>query len=357
MTDDITKAPAYITPYADPFFDSSINALLKDPKMMSRLEQSFGVRQGQIKEGIFQACAANPELYDCEPISVLSSAFAAAAVGLSIIPALGQAAIMPFKKWKKDNLGKFYVDSIRASFAPMVRGYKVMAMRTLQYLALHEFLVYEGQEVIEDQVTGKITFEPRIPDKSKPVKGYGAYLKLVNGFEYTVYWSKGRVMQRAIEKSPSWDKRSQKFSAGSFWDKDFDHMALKTAMKDLIINHGIISAHDREILQAYDEDEESFTDDVVNASMEDIPPAPPKSIEDLTGELMGEPKKAQPAKPAPAPATNDVDYVAEHKALWREAQEAGLLNNDTIKAWAVRSNAPAELVAEKCAAIRAALGK
>lgn len=84
-----------------------------------------------------------------------------------------------------------------------------------------------------------------------------------------------------------------------------------------------------------------------------FPPEPPaRPVETVIGELMGE-----PAKPAPAPATNDIDYVAEHKALWREAQEAGLLNNDTIKAWAVRSNAPAELVAEKCAAIRAALGK
>lgn len=59
----------------------------------------------------------------------------------------------------------------------------------------------------------------------------------VNGFRKAMYWSKAKMLKHAL-------KYSKGFSAHkgyTFWEKDFDGMAYKTMLRQLISKWGIMS--------------------------------------------------------------------------------------------------------------------
>lgn len=54
-------------------------------------------------------------------------------------------------------------------------------------------------------------------------------------------------------------------------------------------------------------------------------------------------------------AGQESDTLETHRLLWKEASDAGLINEETVKIWSVRNDAPADIIAAKCALIRSAL--
>lgn len=221
--------------------------LLKNPAIVRRFEMACGNQAGTVMLNIINAANANPEIFKCEPLSVINAGLNAAALRLSTSPALGQACILPFKKWRKNN-GSWEVERIDAQFVPMKRGIRELAMRTNKYRVLNSFCVYEGQEWDENQMTGIGKPVGSIKDK-KNVIGYGAYLLLLDGYEATDYMSREEMNDHVQEYSPSWDKKEKKIRAGSKWDTDFDMMAEGVVLKRLIRNKGIISTDDRALLE------------------------------------------------------------------------------------------------------------
>jgi len=222
--------------------------LLKNPAIVRRFEMACGHQAGTVMLNIINAANANPEIYKCEPLSVINAGLNAAALRLSTSPALGQACILPFKKWKK-NGNNWEVESINAQFVPMKRGIRELAMRTNKYRVLNSFCVYEGQEWEENQMTGIGKPVGPIKDK-KNVIGYGAYLLLLDGYEATDYMTRAEMMEHVQQYSPSWDKKDSKIRKGSKWETDFDMMAEGVVLKRLIRNKGIISTDDRAKLDA-----------------------------------------------------------------------------------------------------------
>ena len=105
--------------------------------------------------------------------------------------------------------------------------------------------------------------------------GYYAYFELVNGFQKSLYWSKKKMLLHADKyskafsleakkgKQPKYDRVSYAdFEAGkvpeaemwkysSFWYKDFDGMAYKTMLRQLISKWGIMSI---DMQEAFDRD-------------------------------------------------------------------------------------------------------
>ena len=66
-------------------------------------------------------------------------------------------------------------------------------------------------------------------------------MQLMNGFRKTVYWTKDQI-----------EKHKQKFSKSNFgWDNDYDAMAQKTVIRNLLCKWGILSI---EMQKAYSED-------------------------------------------------------------------------------------------------------
>ena len=81
--------------------------------------------------------------------------------------------------------------------------------------------------------------------------GYYAFFELTNGFRKAIYWSKKQMEAHAIKYSPGYKKDKEKGWKYTFWSKDFDGMAYKTMLRQLISKWGIMSV---EMQNAIDSD-------------------------------------------------------------------------------------------------------
>lgn len=257
-----------LTAYAQNETERPLLEVLSTPETMRRFELACGRKAGEVVINIINAASLSPLIYKCVPDTVVTAALNAATLRLSLAPSLGQACILPFKKNFK--VGNNWQSEYRAQLVVMVRGVKDLAMRTNKYRALNDFKVYEGQSIEEDQMTGrKCIIGTRKSDK---VIGYGAYMCLTSGYEHTVYWETEKVLAHAKRYSPTYDAKEQKFNDKSRWVTDFEQQAAKTVVKDLIMNHGVISEDDRAQLAALDN--ERADGDIIQGESEFIDDAP-----------------------------------------------------------------------------------
>lgn len=105
-----------------------------------------------------------------------------------------------------------------------------------------------------------------------PVIGYMAYFEYLNGFKKVLYWSKEKMVRHADRYSPAFSLNATggkypkvsfaDYEAGnyppedawkysSFWYKDFQAMAFKTMIRQLISKWGVMSV---DMQKAYDTD-------------------------------------------------------------------------------------------------------
>jgi recombination protein RecT len=146
-------------------------------------------------------------------------ALKAATLKLPINKSLGFAYIVPYKDAPSFQIG--------------YKGYLQLAMRTGQYKYINADIVYEGEEVKTDRVTGATTISGEV--KSSNAVGYFAYIQMINGFEKMIYWPKDKVISHAKKFSKTYG------GANSSWATNFDAMALKTMIRNLLSKYGIMS--------------------------------------------------------------------------------------------------------------------
>ncbi len=159
-------------------------------------------------------------LKKCEPMSVITSAIIAASLDLPLDPNLGFSALVPFGN--------------NATFQIMTKGFIQLAMRSGQYRTIGVTEIYEGQLISENPLTGEYVFDFTAKTSEKII-GYAAYFSLLNGFEKIVYWDIDKISKHG-------KKFSQTFKKGfGLWKDDFDSMAKKTVLKNLISKWGILS--------------------------------------------------------------------------------------------------------------------
>lgn len=218
--------------------------------------------------------------------------------------------MVPFnvKTGQKDQYGQdTYMK--KAQFQLGYKGYIQLAIRSGQYKDIGVFEIREGEYLGRDKVTGKYKFEFIEDDdkrESLPVVGYMAYFEYLNGFTKTLYWSKEKMLKHADTYSQAFSKDATTgkypkvsfadFEAGkvqekdmwkysSFWYKDFDGMALKTMLRQLISKWGIMSI---EMQEAYAKDMATIEEDGKYTYVENpdiLPPEEPmlpESIEEPT---------------------------------------------------------------------------
>lgn len=170
----------------------------------------------------------SPTLKECEPMTVISSAVVAATLDLPIDPNIGFAYVVPYN-CKDKKTGKWIK---KAQFQLGYRGYVQLALRTSQYKNINVVEVYKGQLKSWNPLTEELQFDFDNKE-SEEVIGYAGFFRLTNGFEKVVYWRKEDVLNHA-------KKYSKTFSSGP-WKTDFDSMAKKTVLKDMIKKWGILS--------------------------------------------------------------------------------------------------------------------
>ena len=62
-----------------------------------------------------------------------------------------------------------------------------------------------------------------------------------NGFRKALYWSREKMEAHAIKYSQGYANDIKKGTSWTFWSKDFDSMAYKTMLRQLISKWGIMS--------------------------------------------------------------------------------------------------------------------
>lgn len=270
---------------------------------------------------ITSAVAVNESLQDCEPGSILASAFLGESLNLSPSPQLGQYYLVPFKrKEKRDRNG--YIVQEAGTVAQFVLGYKgyiQLALRSGQYADLDVMEIKEGEYLGRDSQTGKPKFSFIEDDEEREQArtiGYMAYFEYLNGFRKVMYWSKEKMIRHADKYSPAFSRdavntpRFQKVSfadyeAGNYppgdewkysshWYSNFDGMAEKTMLRQLISKWGIMST---ELQKAITQD---MSISEVNMDKSEIVTTP---------ESMNEPDEA-PVYPSMPPVQPEIEPEA-----------------------------------------------
>lgn len=234
---------------------------------------------------ITSAVAINPVLHDCDAGTILAGALLGESLNLSPSPQLGQYYLVPFDckikgpdgktiyltdndgNKRKDDRGRWIaLTEKKAQFILGYKGYIQLAIRSGQYKKLNVLEIKEGELVRFDPLNEEI--ECNLIDDvdtrdGAPTIGYYAMFEYINGFRKAIYWTKRKVMNHADQYSPAfsaaaYDKvqngeipQQDMWKYSSFWYKNFDDMAKKTLLRQLISRWGIMST---EMQMAFEHD-------------------------------------------------------------------------------------------------------
>ncbi|MGX1432499.1 recombinational DNA repair protein RecT [Cytobacillus horneckiae] len=84
---------------------------------------------------------------------------------------------------------------------------------------------------------------------------------MINGFEKTVYWTRDEVEAHRIKHN----KMSDKKALNNVWKSDYDAMAMKTVLRNMLGKWGILSI---ELQKAFSEDETRAIKDITEDANE-----------------------------------------------------------------------------------------
>lgn len=216
---------------------------------------------------VVSAVQTNPQLAECTNSSILSAALLGHSLKLPQSPQLGFFYLTPFKNTKKG--------VTEASFMLSYRGMIQLAMRSGQYQKINVSEIKEGELKSYDPITEEFEFEA-VTDYEKrqklPTIGYYAYFILTNGFKKEIYWSKERMEEHAKKYSMSYRKGWD----SSIWKSDFQSMAYKTLIRQLISRWGIMSV---EMESAYTGDMAVLDENGNPDYVDNVPDEPEKAVD------------------------------------------------------------------------------
>ena len=260
---EIVQRPKFSAMISTPAYQKLINNTLKDEKRAQRFVAA-----------ITSAVAVNPTLQECDPATILSGALLGESLGLSPSPQLGQYYLVPY-----DNKNKGCKD---AQFQMGYKGYVQLALRSGYYKRLNVISVKAGELIRFDPLTEEIELN-MLQDEDEREKaatiGYLAMFEYLNGFRKTIYWSREKMINHADRYSPAFSKnatggkypkvsfedycarnfpKGDEWKYSSFWYKDFDAMAYKTMLRQLISKWGVMST---ELQTAFEEDSKQEQDE------------------------------------------------------------------------------------------------
>ena len=238
-----------------------INNTLGDPNKAARFVTA-----------ITSAVSNNPGLQECDASTIVSAGLLGESLNLSPSPQLGQYYLVPFN----DTKNKRKV----AQFQLGYKGYIQLAIRSGQYKKLNVLPIKEGELIrfnpLEEEIEVNLIEDDEVRENT-PTIGYYAMFEYTNGFKKAMYWSKKKMESHAIKYSAGY--RAHK--GYTFWEKDFDSMACKTMLRQLISKWGIMSI---DFQKAYESDmgiiSENGTVDYVD-NPESVVEAPQTAEEDI----------------------------------------------------------------------------
>ena len=271
MSANLTEAkkPTFTMMISSDAYKRLINRSIGDP-----------VRAQRFVTAITSAVSTNPELGKCDMPTIISAGLLGESLQLSPSPQLGQYYLVPFNDRKNGRTV--------ATFQLGYKGYIQLAIRSGQYKKLNVLPIKKGELIsynpLEEEIEVELIQDEGEREKAETI-GYYAMFEYVNGFRKTLYWTREKMETHALKYSNGY--RAKK--GFTFWEKDFDSMACKTMLRQLISKWGIMSidmqnamindnavieedgsttyfdnAEDTEIIQQDDAQVATMTDDEIN---------------------------------------------------------------------------------------------
>ena len=202
-----------------------------------QIRKVVGGKDGQrFISAIISATNTNSMLQECTNQSIVSGALLGESLKLSPSPQLGHYYLVPFNDKDKGKVAQFQLG---------YKGYIQLAIRSGQYKKLNVMAVKEGELEYFDPLNEEIKINLMVDKwderEALPTIGYYAFFELVNGFRKAIYWSKAQMEAHALRYSQGYRKDKEKGWNYTFWSKDFDGMAYKTMLRQLISKWGIMS--------------------------------------------------------------------------------------------------------------------
>lgn len=261
---------------------TGLAAYLTQDAVKKQINSIVGGKNGtRFISSIVSAVQTTPALQECTNPSILSAALLGEALNLSPSPQLGQFYMVPFDNKKKG--------CKEAQFQLGYKGYIQLAKRSGVYKKINVISIKEGELIsynpLEEELEVNL-IEDDYERENTPTIGYYAMFEEVNGYRHSIYWSKQKMLAHAekysfafyknggakslelLEQGKIPEKDLWKYS--SFWFRDFDGMAHKTMLRQLISKWGTMSI---DLQKAIDKDmaviqEDGSADYVENAADE-----------------------------------------------------------------------------------------
>lgn len=230
----------------------SFQDVMNNNYYQSLLQNTLRENKGTFCTSLMELFSSDEKLMQCKPTDLMAEALKAASLHLPLNKQLGQCYILPFKT----------KGVMTPTLVIGVRGYLQLAMRTNKYANINADVVYEGELKAYDKVRGKLDLTGQ-RTSNIPV-GYFAYFEKKDGFSKLFYMSLNDVCAYAKQYSPT-VKFNQNVTAQSLkeialkqagfsvcdgvgWLANFESMAIKTVLRQLLSKWGELSIENNNIL-------------------------------------------------------------------------------------------------------------
>jgi len=236
-----------------------ITAYLTNDAVKNQINNVIGGKDGtKFISAVVSAVNNNPALQECTNQSILAAALLGESLKLSPSPQLGQYYMVPFNDKNKGKVAQFQLG---------YKGYIQLAIRSGQYKKLNVLAIKEGELIrfnpLEEEIEVSLIEDEEAREQA-PTIGYYAMFEYTNGFKKAMYWSKAKMEAHALKYSMGY--RAKK--GYTFWEKDFDAMAYKTMLRQIISKWGIMSI---EMQSALDADMAVINEDGTKSYVENEP--------------------------------------------------------------------------------------
>ncbi len=214
----------------------AIKNTVMSPSVKERFSEMMGANAIYYLNQVMILVANSDDLQACTPKSILISAMRAASLRLSLDPSTGQAWLVPYKGV--------------ATFQVGYKGIYELAMRTNLYKFINMINIYQGEELIQDRMTGIHSIGgKRTGDQ---ITHYMLYFELTNGFRKTFAMSIEEIEQHASKYSPGYSNPK------SPWKDPNKHpiMQMKTVLANGLRKWGRFNDGDIQIISEIEENQD-----------------------------------------------------------------------------------------------------
>ena len=205
----------------------------RSPEVMQSFARLLGRDAPHYVQSAIMAVQANDRLLQCTPRSIFQSALRAATLRLSCDPALGHAWLVPYKN---KNGG------LEAQFQAGWKGVQHMALRTGKYRYINVAPIFDGEEVIEDRITGSLSIEGERKYPKKEV-GLIASFALLSGYAKSIFMTFDEMEAHGKKYSKSYNRPD------SVWNTNKAAAYHKTILLKLLRTYGYLNPSDAAILE------------------------------------------------------------------------------------------------------------